>query len=262
MNRHSHSRCLSSVLVFGLVVASVAGDDAAAPAAEETSPDVTGSQVTDLAGHLPDEVESPGQIGIPVCEEPTVRTPGPRHIEITPQFVNRPVAILITGNSNDVGCVSGYVQAAGVGGGTQFRAVRNVGPTPHFAHADEWGTVLVKGDWILPSRQYAVQTICFELTPSVEDSTPVIAQMALNGDVIGASGYGHPDGSCGLMDVLAVLERFGPDLDTVDDVYTDLMPCEPNSLINLDDILMALDSFGPPPPLGPPPPDPCDELPC
>ena len=232
-----------------------------------TKTDVIGLQYPYTGVDILGEIGGPVGIQVTACEPPLVDStgPGPRYIRITPQGNPAvPVALKITGLSEDVDCMSGYVQGPG-GTGDWRDQVRLVGSAPYFATPDEWGEVWVSGDWILPSREYQVEADCNEAAAGTfmveanygmcEGEEPCTSKlMALDGDIAGNATYepGMPNNVVNLTDVLLVLDLFSPVPSGLEDMVADITRegrasanCTPNQAVNLSDILVLLDCFGP-----------------
>ncbi|UCC28982.1 MAG: Zn-dependent exopeptidase M28, partial [Phycisphaerales bacterium] len=94
-------------------------------------------------GYPPPFRECPPALILPIAV-----AEGGRYVLVTPRGHSWPMALLVTGDPDDpaVSCVSRYVRADG-----------RLGTIPVYRTFDEWGTVLVHGEEIIPGASYCVQ---------------------------------------------------------------------------------------------------------
>jgi hypothetical protein len=171
-----------------------------------------------VVNHLTIEV-----IGLPV----SVSGEGPRYLAVVPPPGAAPVALLVTGDPLNpaVSCLSAYVQADGA-----------LDAAPLFQTPAQWGTAHVGDSEILPDTTYRVQAD-YNAPGGTDVTAPVAATTWLWGDV---------DHSVvvNLDDLLCELDGFGGNFSACSLYALDLMGLVPNRLIDLDDILAALNAFG------------------
>ncbi|UCC29230.1 MAG: hypothetical protein JSU86_13625 [Phycisphaerales bacterium] len=169
--------------------------------------------------------------GIPdECETPSVIAEGCRYVAVMPQLsLTAPVALMVT--SPDHPCLQTYARADG-----------RFGATPVFQTAEQWGTVHVHGQDIVPEATYEVRA-------EFEDgslSGPAGATTARWGDTIGRfidGAWTPPNGSVDIIDAAACVDRFrhlptAPPLE-----WCDLYPMVPDGRIDILDIVPIIDAF-------------------
>lgn len=174
---------------------------------------------------------------------PTAMGDGSRCLAVTAPEHEMPMALLITGDPADeaVSCLSLYIQPGGW-----------LHTTPVFQTFDEWGTVLVCDEAIIPDTKYEVwcdfgQSDWQILSPAVGATTTVW------GDTVtlftGTEWIG-PDGAVDIIDVVGILEAFrglsnAPPVNWVDLIGIDQhgMVCAPDQVIDILDALVALEAF-------------------
>ncbi len=169
-----------------------------------------------------------------------------RCLSVTPPYHNtRSAALLLTGDPDDanVSCLSLYLQLDGT-----------LGPTPVFQTYDAWGTTIICDENLVPETAYNVWCDYGEpgsavLSPATEAATTVL------GDTVGpwdseAGGWTLPDGRADIIDVVAVLDKFGglesaPPMHQVDliGVSESGPECYPDQSIDILDAVVALDGF-------------------
>ena len=176
-------------------------------------------------------------------QPPLAMSDSGRCLTVTPPYSDRPAALLVTGDPDDpnVACISGYVQADG-----------RLGTTPLYLMDDEWGAVVVCDEWIVPNASYQVS--CDYGDPgSRVVSPPARVTTARWGDTVGyftGDEWPPPDGTVDIIDVVAILEKFGdrpmaPPLQCVDLIGFSggQLTCRPDQRIDILDAVMALDGF-------------------
>ena len=146
------------------------------------------------------------------------------------------MALLVSGVSDDpaVSCLSLYVQADG-----------SLDPTPMFQTPDEWGTIQVLGEEIVPSEiadgvvvptRYNVQAD--EGSPgNPELSLPVVVTTWVWGDVDDSRSVEARDIELILLGVRGVF-------DDATRESLDLAPCRPDGLVNVSDLQQGLKALG------------------
>ncbi|MGB2984255.1 MAG: hypothetical protein WBE26_00085 [Phycisphaerae bacterium] len=167
------------------------------------------------------------------CREPVVAAEGPRYLAVTPRVGETPVALLVTGVSQDVLCVSFYVQSNGT-----------LGPVPVYKAPrglDGWGTAHVRGLEIIPSTSYLVQAEC-DTGQGIGLSTAAGGTTWKRGDV------NNSDGPVDFVDISLVVDGFRGVFDTitlynVDLVGADSNSCLPEAVVDFNDIASAVDAF-------------------
>ncbi len=156
---------------------------------------------------------------------------GSRLLSIKPEEGTGPVALLVTGNAlqPDIACYQGYVQANGT-----------IGEEAVFLTPEEWGTVNVSGEGIIPERTYSVQVD----KGTIEE--PLLGEAVEFttwkwGDV--ANGQGEPigDGLIDVNDLLCTLEGFD---EPIACASANQKPCgQIDDTTNLDDLLVFSAAF-------------------
>lgn len=156
---------------------------------------------------------------------------GSRLLSLKPEAGDGPVALLVTGSAlqPDIACYQGYVQANGT-----------IGEEAVFLTPEEWGTVSVSGEGIIPERTYSVQVD----KGTIEE--PLLGEAVEFttwkwGDV--ANGQGEPigDGMVDVNDLLCTLEGFD---EPVACASANQKPCgQIDDTTNLDDLLVFSAAF-------------------
>ena len=170
-------------------------------------------------------------IGVPIPEAPIVEGYGPRRILVTPQPAGTPAPVALRLSSPDWPCLDLYVNASG-----------RLSGTPVFQVPDDWGTVMVSDDEIVPDTVYEVTAEC-----GTYASPTGAGQTSLWGDIVGPFEGGvwtAPDGIIDIVDMLAVVEAFEGQPTAPPMELVDLYPCVPDNLIDIMDIVQVVDAFG------------------
>lgn len=179
-----------------------------------------------VGGDNPPGLEVTGTLGpaaevlVDGCLAPAVEAIGSRYLAIIPAFSENPVALVVTGDANDlaVDCISLFVQQDGT-----------LGEEPFFQPPDLWGTILVGDRFIQPELQYQVHTDCRMIVPELV-SEQVFATTAIWGDV-------NNDRAIDFSDLILILEGAqGNFLDGVIPESMDIAPCIPDGIIDGQDI--------------------------
>lgn len=181
------------------------------------------------------------------CVPPAVAPAGPRYFTVTPSASNPGlVAILMTIDTTGPAC-GGFIdlhpdpdlRAAGVGRILTF---------PIFRPTEDWGSIHVRADIIIPATTYNIQVDCgVPGTPDLSVVVPVTTPVW--GDVAGAftgSGWLPPDGTVDIVaDALAVIDAFRGTATAPPIQQTDLFPQVglPDYVIEIFDLVMVLDAF-------------------
>jgi hypothetical protein len=167
------------------------------------------------------------------CQTPFVDGEGSRFLAVGPRSGQTPVALVVTGVSPEVACLTRYVQANGTLGSTPvFRPP--TGP-------NGWNTAHVFGNDIRPSTTYAVQAECdtgngIGRSPAVQGTTWK---------------WGDTDNSGGLVnmiDVVYIADGFRGvftqrTLYNVELWGTPPNSCQPQLTVDITDITAGLDAF-------------------
>jgi hypothetical protein len=162
-----------------------------------------------------------------VCNDPTLSGAGSRYLRIVPGQGFIPVAFRVSSNSPRLSCLPRYVDQDG-------RLV----VTPFFRTPAEWGAeVYVSDRFIEPGTLYTVESDC-RIAPSDppnlsgSDSTFTM----LVGDTNNTK-------SVDLDDVLHILDVFSEVTSFSDLARADLMLCQTDGIVDLEDILAVLSAF-------------------
>lgn len=158
--------------------------------------------------------------GTAIAEAPMVEAVGSKRLAVTPLPAGSPgpVALLVT--ADEYPCLAKYITADGL-----------LQDTPVFQLIDDWGTIIVKGEDIVPDSLYNVQAECGAFTSEAGQ-----AQTGLYADIDGS-------GMVSLADVqLIVLGfQFNFSMNTLEEL--DIFPCTPNETVNFEDIQLAVLMF-------------------
>lgn len=163
----------------------------------------------------------------PLCETPVLIADGSRALLATPT-IDFPQALLVSGDPGDpdVSCFSLYVQADGT-----------LGPNPVYRTAVQWGTASIRGEEIIPSKTYIVQSDCGS-PGNPELSGPVAATTWTWGDVASP-----PNDTVNFADIQLVVQAFQENFANVTLERADLEPCLPNRVANFADVLRDVQAF-------------------
>ncbi|UCC31478.1 MAG: hypothetical protein JSU86_04220, partial [Phycisphaerales bacterium] len=116
---------------------------------------------------------------------------------------------------------------------------------------DEWGTVLVHGEEIIPGASYCVQCDYGEPGSPVLSGPTSPSTTTRWGDTVGpyreGIGWLPPDGSVDIIDVVAILDRFknlpdAPPLPRADLIGRGLR-CIPDVSVDIIDASVCVDAF-------------------
>ncbi|MGB0715478.1 MAG: hypothetical protein ACPGXK_06350 [Phycisphaerae bacterium] len=158
--------------------------------------------------------------GTAIAEAPFVEAIGSKILAVTPLPAGSPgpVALLVT--ADEYPCLSQYVTADGL-----------LQDDPVFQLIDDWGTILVKGDDIVPESIYNVQAECGAFTSAAgQAETGRYADIDGNGDV-------------NIADIQLIVLGFQFNFDINSPEELDIWPCTPNGSINFEDIQLAVLMF-------------------
>lgn len=157
---------------------------------------------------------------------PAAVAEGCRSLTITPAPGDEPVALRLT--SPDIPCLDHFVDASG-----------GLSTTPVYRTPQDWGTVVIIHESVVPATQYALRN---ELK-----SGAVSAERWLSsppwGDVVGGPGNSPPDGLVSFMDVAAVVNCY-KQLPSAPAMHRcDLLPALPDRLVTFRDIDATVQGF-------------------
>jgi hypothetical protein len=198
----------------------------------------------DLLAAVWTEPGTPPPFGACTPVPPVAVVEGGRYLTVTPPAPVVPIALLVSGDPNDavVSCFSAYVQNDG-----------SLSTTPVFQTTEEWGTTSVIDERVVPGTAYHLQCDYGEPGAPVLSRPRVVTTEAW-GDTVGeftGSGWTPPDGTIGIMDIVAIVDKFR-DLPTAPPIYwVDLIglgssgvECAPDQRIDIIDAVGAVDAFG------------------
>lgn len=175
-------------------------------------------------GGVCDETTSSCLSGL--CAPPVVIGDGPRNIKLVPVADTTPIAFLVTGLPTDgvVSCVSQYVQLDG-----------SLGVSPVFQTPAQWGTVHIADEAIRPSADYRIRGDCG--SPGNPDITlPADARTWKWGDV-------NNNTFVNVSDIQLIVKAVQQDYSLVTLERADLLPCQPNRLVNVSDVQAGVLAF-------------------
>lgn len=168
-----------------------------------------------------------------------------RALAVTPPEHGLPLALLVTGDITDpnVSCMTQapgerhYVQADG-----------RLGATAYFQTYDQWGTVIVNGDEIVPDTQYRVWCDYGESGLSTIGDAAVTSKW---GDVVGdfyAGQWTPSNGTVDFNDISSVVDAFrssptAPPVSWADLVGASGSECNPDLAIDFLDIGAVVEAF-------------------
>jgi hypothetical protein len=157
--------------------------------------------------------------GVAVAQAPIVTNYGPRALQVTPLPMGAPGPVALNVTSPDWTCLDVYVAADG-----------SLTTTPVFQLTDDWGTVIVQDEEVVPESLYEIRAECGAFTSdSGSDMTSVWADVDGNGEAT-------------LADVqLLVLGFQGTFIEPLETL--DIWPCVPNGIINFEDIQQGVLAF-------------------
>jgi len=172
---------------------------------------------------------------------PQIEAAGARYLKLVAQPWSQPIALQVLGfpcsfftspcpgvDCPAVDCVIGYVQPDGL-----------LGPSPIFRPWEEWGTVFVRGAEIVPDASYTARAV-----DPIQGPGPALA-------VVKTYRWGDTDGDCDvdMADLNCILDAFAGNVSGActlqsADLRQTADPCEPpDQLVNIFDLLAALDGF-------------------
>lgn len=238
--------------------------------ADESSPDQNSNGV-------PDECEPCPSLSAPQAPVPV--TAKNRYLSINPGNAGQQSAIRIefidvpppdqswegrtfwVGPPQEISENAGVIDPAGAPASPTFFA-STLQCTPAYADWGAIGTVHVRHRALLPGASYEVRVIEQSCSTGVEAnfSAPLMVPTSRWGDVVTdcqSIPCPGPDGTVGIVDVVAILDKFKNALGAVVKVRADIEPDTPDRLISISDVTLALDAFGAKPYPFSPGPDPC-----
>ncbi len=165
--------------------------------------------------------------GAIAADPPTVSGVGSRYLAVTPVADLDHVALRVT--SVDHPCLTKYVDADGA-----------LSPTPIFQSSNDWGTVLVSGEDIVPQSLYHIEADVSGGPEQENLSGPADGATWTWGDADGVDGVTVTDLVClldGFRDVFNVCALSGVDLEGTIDQFN------PDGQIDVVDIVAELDAF-------------------
>jgi hypothetical protein len=156
------------------------------------------------------------------CSEFCAATLGCRYLTIRPPNGDDPVALLVVGDPDDpdVSCISLYMQVDGT-----------LGETPLYQTPAEWVGVFAHGEEIIPGATYTVY-----MDDGIELSDPIELSTFAWADV-------NNDTAVNITDVMLIISGFQEDYSQVYPEAVDLMPCTPDGVIGLTEVLHALNAY-------------------
>jgi hypothetical protein len=131
----------------------------------------------------------PGSTARAQCPSPAATGAGSRYLEVVPPEHPDPVAIFVSQSPPNIWC-SKYVDAAG-----------RLTSEPFFQTPALWGTVYVRGEEIVPSATYNIQTDCGAPGAPILSTPPVSAATWKWGDT-------NADGVTDFVDITRVVDGF------------------------------------------------------
>jgi hypothetical protein len=169
-------------------------------------------------------------VGEPIPEAPIVEGVGGRRIQVTPQPPGTPAPVALHLTSPDWTCLDLYISAAGT-----------LGATPVYQIPDDWGTIMVLDEDIVPSSTYVVEAECGTFV-----SAPGSGTTALWGDVAGeflVDEWTPPNGVVDFNDITATVDGFKHLTTAPPEEWIDIYPCTPEGVIDFMDIATVTDAF-------------------
>ncbi len=153
-----------------------------------------------------------------VCDPPVVSADGCRAVLITPAANPTNQALRVT--SPDYACLNKYVQADGSLGGTAVSQ-----------SAAAWATVVVTGPDIVPVSNYSVRAECGAQTSGLVSAT--------------TDEWGNTNGvdPVDIGDILCVLDGYNANYAICSLPSVDLLPCDPDGVVELADVSAILDAY-------------------
>ncbi len=158
--------------------------------------------------------------GVGIAQAPLVEGLASRHLAVTPLPAGSPGPVALRLTSPDFPCLLKYIALDG-----------STTTTPVFQLIDDWGTITVADDVIVPGTVYAVQAECGGFNSGIG-----VGSTALWGDLDG-------DGTVTLADVQRTVFGFQGDFSQNTAEELDIWGCIPDGVINFDDILHTVLAF-------------------
>lgn len=159
-------------------------------------------------------------LGESLLQPPDVAAVGPRSLDVTAQPTGSVLPIALQLTTPDYVCVLAWIAPDGA-----------LADVPIFQTPDEWGTVRVLDDDVVPAALYEVRSQCgAHLSAASSDAT-------------WTWGDGNHDGNVDVSDVICVLDGFTGVFPVCPIEGIDLVPCEGNGKIDVGDILGIIDAF-------------------
>jgi hypothetical protein len=166
------------------------------------------------------------------CQPPEASAEGSRYVAVRPLPGQTQVALVVTGASPGVTCLTRYVRADGT-----------LGTTPVFrapSGATGWNTMHVRGEDLQPSANYVIQTECDTLN-GIGRSTPVTVTTWRWADTDNSGGL------VSIIDLVYILDgfrnNFTQPLPAIDIWGEPPVFCRPQGVIDIPDVTVALDAF-------------------
>ncbi len=169
-------------------------------------------------------------VGTLIAETPIVAGQGSRYLAVTPLPAGSPAPIALRLTSPDWPCLSLYIAANG-----------GLVSTPVLQLTDDWGTVDVHDQEIVPSSTYHVVAECGDHESGVGSG-----ETALWGDCVGdfvAGAWTPSNGIVDFIDITATVDGFR-NLSTAPPLpWIDIHPCTPEGIIDFMDVTYTVDAF-------------------
>ncbi|MGB0717434.1 MAG: hypothetical protein ACPGXK_16275 [Phycisphaerae bacterium] len=162
-------------------------------------------------------------------QSPVVSAIGPRYIQVSPAAGSAPIALVLT--STDAECLNKFIDLDGDSDLAEMGVAMLV-DEPVYRSPAEWGTLLVRGEEVVPGYTYSVQ--------------PYLQGTGLAATAVSDKTYAHGDvdnnGFANFADIQPVVQAFqGTYEGSLGSV--DLAPCTPNGIVNFSDIQQAVLAF-------------------
>ncbi|MGB0716053.1 MAG: autotransporter-associated beta strand repeat-containing protein [Phycisphaerae bacterium] len=154
---------------------------------------------------------------------------GPRYLEVTPGASNVPVALFV--NSEAAPCLGAYIDFD-TDGDLASQGIALLVDSPVYRLPEEWGTLHVRGQEVVPDFDYAIFT---EVEGQGIVAASSVAITYMHGDV-------DNNGFANFADIQFVVQGFQQTFDGPLGAI-DLAPCVPNGVVNFEDIQQAVFAF-------------------
>ncbi len=175
---------------------------------------LTGLSLDDDVNGTPDE-----------CEIDVIILAGPRHLELTLDNSNVPIALrIVSPDFDSLGCDNTFV-----GADNQLQI------NPYYQTAQAWEPVIVSGPAIHNDTNYTIEL----WTISGDTPTTILSRQVrtnLSGDV-------NSDGLINVIDLFSILQQSNSSWDALTLARFDLAPCQADGLIDANDVLVVLREF-------------------